>query len=356
MNFSNTAPSGFGISAPNPASIGFGQGVAFGTQATPTTFGSNFNTGNNPTQIHPPTIGFGPPPTFPASNSTFTPSISQSSSWTASSPMPFSMSQGMTFPTGAPTGSSIPLTTCQQVEMIANAFSPQSPQCRLQYVMYNRVNPSEVGKFVKPPKANEKLWNQAVEANPDPTRLVPVLASGFNELKLRIEEQNNANESHQRALVSIESSVIELQRKHELDTKVKMENCKQRHLTLAHRVLRLMNRIEVLKNKGYPITMEEENFRNKLENLQRELNQPAHFKGQLNELASLIRLQEDHHPLATSEEVLEEESLAQISTLLEQQTLGLSHLIELLRIDMRDLNIIQENILTTHSDGIGGVG
>ncbi len=68
-----------------------------------------------------------------------------------------------------------------------------------------------------------------------------------------------------------------------------------------------MKKVEVLRNKGYSITMDEELFRSKMENLQRELNQPTQYKARLNELAALVRMQEDKP--AEVIEPLDDESL-----------------------------------------------
>jgi hypothetical protein len=71
-----------------------------------------------------------------------------------------------------------------------------------------------------------------------------------------------------------------------------------------------MKKVETLRSKGYSITMEEEAFRNKMENLQRELNQPTLFKARLNELTALVRMQEDK-PIEAYEP-LDEDSLDSI--------------------------------------------
>ena len=47
----------------------------------------------------------------------------------------------------------------------------------------------------------------------------------------------------------------------------------------------------MMRSLGYPISLEEEAFRKKLENLYTELNKPTQFKGRLNELTSLVRMQ-----------------------------------------------------------------
>ena len=73
----------------------------------------------------------------------------------------------------------------------------------------------------------------------------------------------------------------------------------------------LMCKIEVLQNKGIPVMEREERFMQKLETMQKELNKPTQFKGlyfdafcvqsckiewhtegRLNELSSLVRMQE----------------------------------------------------------------
>jgi hypothetical protein len=52
-----------------------------------------------------------------------------------------------------------------------------------------------------------------------------------------------------------------------------------------------MKKIEVMRNSGYAIGGNEEAFRSKLETLQRQLNQPNQFKGRLNELSALVRIE-----------------------------------------------------------------
>lgn len=54
----------------------------------------------------------------------------------------------------------------------------------------------------------------------------------------------------------------------------------------------LLSRMEVIQGKGYSIFPEEEVYRARLENMQRELNKPTQFKGLLNEVHSRVRRQE----------------------------------------------------------------
>jgi nuclear pore complex protein Nup54 len=52
-----------------------------------------------------------------------------------------------------------------------------------------------------------------------------------------------------------------------------------------------MKKIEIMRALGYSISLDEEAFRKKLENLYMELNKPTQYKGRLNELTSLVRMQ-----------------------------------------------------------------
>lgn len=66
-------------------------------------------------------------------------------------------------------------------------------------MMYNLVGADAVN-YTRPGNVPEKLWAQAVEANPDPSRLVPVQATGFADLKKRVEDQDKTTQEHFKSL------------------------------------------------------------------------------------------------------------------------------------------------------------
>jgi Nucleoporin complex subunit 54 len=101
-----------------------------------------------------------------------------------------------------------------------------------------------------------------------------------------------------------------LHQQHELTTTVKIEEFRRKHMELAHRVLQLMVKIEVLQARGYSILTDEETYRAKLDNLQQELNKPTQFKSQVRELTSLVRMQED--TAVQTYEPLDEQSMRDI--------------------------------------------
>src|SRR5688500_8311963 len=69
---------------------------------------------------------------------------------------------------------------------------------------------------------------------------------------------------------------------------VKLEDAKRRHQDLQLRLLRVLRKVEVLQAKGAGLQPEEERWKSKLQQMQRDLNSPTQYKARLNELASLV--------------------------------------------------------------------
>ncbi|KAJ3114447.1 hypothetical protein HDU96_002067 [Phlyctochytrium bullatum] len=123
--------------------------------------------------------------------------------------------------------------------------------------------------------------------------MVPVLAIGFADLKKRMEQQEVAGQAHKAKLLDLMKQLEKVERKHYLETSIKLEEYKRRHLELSHRVLRIMKMVLVLRNKGYPIRAEEEALRSRLEAMDMQLKKPAHFRGRIQELQATLRMLKD---------------------------------------------------------------
>ncbi|KAJ3127382.1 hypothetical protein HK101_005585, partial [Irineochytrium annulatum] len=150
---------------------------------------------------------------------------------------------------------------------IESYWNVNSPNCQFKHYFYNMVHPNEVQRYSRPPNHDATLYDQAMQDNPDPSCMVPVLAVGFEDIKKRIAQQDEANRAHRAKLEEIDSKLDSLERKHQLETTVKLDEFRRRHTELARRVLFVMRRVHVLRNKGYPIRAEEEALRVRLEAL-----------------------------------------------------------------------------------------
>lgn len=52
----------------------------------------------------------------------------------------------------------------------------------------------------RPQNVNPQLWEQGITQNPNPARLAPVVISGFEGLKARLDEHEKFMKSHQEAI------------------------------------------------------------------------------------------------------------------------------------------------------------
>lgn len=256
------------------------------------------------------------------------------------------------------------------LEAIAKEWDPSNVNCRFRHVFFNIVDPKLVPllRERKPDNFPEKLWYQALQNVPDPSCMIPVQAVGFKDLKIRIQEQDKMTVQQLTTLKNIELYIAQLQQKHSLDTALKLEEYKRRHLELKRRVVYVMRKKEMLTTQGYALLKSEELFRARLESLQRELNKPNQFKAVLSDLQSSVNTMlhnaaasggdnvtlarsflGDETPLDRSTpspqyEPLDDETLEKIYAFLEEQSKGLQQLTALLKSHLKHLQIISDGL------------
>ncbi|KAJ3329452.1 hypothetical protein HDU76_007887 [Blyttiomyces sp. JEL0837] len=174
-----------------------------------------------------------------------------------------------------------PPTILDKFKEIQGFWDPSSPTCQFKHYFYNMVHPSEIIN--------------------DSFSMVPVLAVGFEDLKKRISQQDSCTMVHRSKLEDISEQLDSIERKHHLETATKVEEFKRRHAELAHRVLKIMSTVEVLRNKGYPIRAEEEALRGRLEAMDTQLKKPAHFRGRIQELQATHRMLKESRKLLSGD-------------------------------------------------------
>eukprot|EP00833_Pecoramyces_ruminatium_P000591 jgi/Orpsp1_1/1174623/evm.model.c7180000050786.1 len=185
-------------------------------------------------------------------------------------------------------------TVADELRKIQEYWNPQSPNCQFKHYFYNMVHPSEVNRYVKPPNDDEGLWRQAQKNNPDSSCMVPALAIGFDGIKKRMAEQSKQTNAHEAKLKELADKVEKLRQKHLLETTGKLEEYRRRHLSLAHRTLKIMKQVYILRNRGYSIRPEEETLKVRLENLATSLRKSSQFRGRVEELWAHLQMIRDH--------------------------------------------------------------
>ncbi|KAG8932471.1 hypothetical protein FRC02_001095 [Tulasnella sp. 418] len=257
-----------------------------------------------------------------------------------------------------PTGTGVSVQ--DQIQAIYNAWDPSSSSCRFQHYFYNVVDQQQVGLYGRPPNAtNEALWQKAVRENPDPSRMVPVLAVGFEDLKKRVNAQTANATAQQAKLAELSAKLEEITKKRALSTSLRAQKAGIAQAQINQRIADLIKRLHLLlpSVRSTSIRPEEENLRSLLESIEEELKKPGgmgRMKGKLNELWTALgavkavkeRARQAgviHAGMDGMNEwaVVDEEGLNEIAKVLSSQQQGLAHLTKILQDDARDIQIIQ---------------
>ncbi|KAF9186495.1 hypothetical protein BGZ50_002427 [Haplosporangium sp. Z 11] len=348
----STAPAAGGIFGA-AASTAPATGGLFGTTATAAPAAGSLFGGASGFGAKPATSGF----SFGGSTATTAPG----GSLFGTAPKPFGTSFGASSTATAPAAPSFgaslasgsrqqyvlgnvkpQIPVWQNILYIKNAWDTTHPNCQFKHFFYNFVHPDDVNKYGPPPNIEAHEWQQALAECPDRECMVPALAIGFDDLKKRMESQNDMTEMQRIKLDEIEVKMNEIMQFHLLQTASKVREFKRRHIQLAQRVLTLMKRVQILRNRGVPIRADEEMLRVRLENALEQLKNPAHFRGKITELWAQIQILKDSkrlHPTG-GYEVTDE---AQLEVLQDQQA-GLQHVTSVLQQDMQDIEILQRKL------------
>jgi nuclear pore complex protein Nup54 len=210
-------------------------------------------------------------------------------------------------------------------------------------MLYNFVD--HASAYEKPGNVHPVLWQQAVAQNPDPSRLVPVEAKGFADLKERAESQDVATRKHIEVLNGISDVLRSLRQRHEVSTLSKLEQYTKRHHDLSRRLIALQRKLELIAARGQGIGANEEAFASHVATLLSRLSRPDQFAGRLSQLAADARLRAvgaDDATLAQTE--LPAEALDDICEALQHMTSGISVLTKTLEKDIEDLHVIESGM------------
>lgn len=158
---------------------------------------------------------------------------------------------------------------------IASAkWDPQSQSSLFQTYLYNTVSPDQVPFYRPSPLDDESEWEEALRKKPTPGS-VPVLQRGFFQIGQRLVLQEQHLKILQGRLHEINDGLTTLLRKHDLEISARAAECKRKHLRLSHQCLKLAAKVQVLKNRGYAMDSAEEELREKLLKLERNVFDPA---------------------------------------------------------------------------------
>ncbi|KAI0317359.1 nucleoporin complex subunit 54-domain-containing protein [Amylostereum chailletii] len=238
----------------------------------------------------------------------------------------------------------------QRIEAIASAWNPNSPNNRFQHYFYNLVDPAQVGLYGRPQNAtDETLWQRALRENPDPSCMVPVLATSFDDLQKRVDAQGQQASAHQEKLTEIRSRIEKLGDTHNLKNVARLRQATVVQAQLTHRLLSMVQHLHLLipALRSSSIRPEEEALRVALEEIESEVRRPGgmgRLVGKLNELWALVgalnALKSANAGGRTEWTVVDEDGLNQIVQILSEQQAGLAHVTKIVQKGLRDTAVI----------------
>jgi hypothetical protein len=227
---------------------------------------------------------------------------------------------------------------------IEKAYNGQSPDCRFHFIFYNKVAPNQVQQHQAPPNANRRLWEQARRNNPDPSSLVPVQIAGFDDLKKRLLQHEKASTNYSTTLKNIQGTLDKMQTDHRTHTATRIAKVRRDGIKLSHRLLKLLNKIETMRASDHPLESTEVDYRRRLDNIRRRLIKPGHFQSRVAEQTSIVNMQVDGNTDVDMSKSMEETQVRKIYEFLEFQKQGLTHVNQVLRKDMKDMQLVSKKL------------
>jgi nuclear pore complex protein Nup54 len=161
-----------------------------------------------------------------------------------------------------------------QIKLITDKWDPRNPNCVFKTYLYNKVEEAAVPMFAPGPNDNPKEWEEALQHKPAPN-YIPVLCAGFPSIIARLVLQRRVITEFNNRLHAINASLDEILSRHEIDHSIRALNARRKHAELSRRCLALAGKVQVMRNKGYQLSNDEDELRRKLERIRRNLEDPA---------------------------------------------------------------------------------
>lgn len=180
----------------------------------------------------------------------------------------------------------------EQMMLIAEKWDPTNPNCTFKTYLYNKVDEHAVPMFGPGPNDDPKEWEEALQQKPAPN-YIPVLCAGFPSIVARLVLQRRAITEFNNKLHQINASLDEILSRHDLEHSVRALNARRRHAELSKRCLALASRVQVLRNRGYALSSDEDELRQKLSRIDKDLQDPA-LSARMEELWSRLIVLRGH--------------------------------------------------------------
>lgn len=153
-------------------------------------------------------------------------------------------------------------------------WDPANPSCVFKHYFYNKVDEAHIPFYKPQPYEDPREWEEALQNKPAPG-FMPVLCSGYAGVADRLKTQKRAVSEFNTRLHQVNGSLDAILQRHELETEVRALSARRRQTAISERCLALAARVQVLRNRGYALSGDEDDLKNRLQGLEREVQDPA---------------------------------------------------------------------------------
>lgn len=160
------------------------------------------------------------------------------------------------------------------MKLVTDKWDPANPNCVFKHYFYNRVDEANIPFYKPQPHEDPREWEEALQKKPAPG-FMPVLCSGYAGLADRLKTQNRAISEFNTRLHQVNGSLDAILQRHELETETRAMAARRRQATIGERSLALAARLQVLRNRGYALSGDEDDLQGRLQGLEREVQDPA---------------------------------------------------------------------------------
>jgi len=238
---------------------------------------------------------------------------------------------------------------------------PQSPVYRFRTIFYNKMEPGKtLVDYRLPAHTPAALMRQAIDGNPEPQRLVPVLCEGVHGLRERVLVQQAALGKQASLLAESKGALDKFQTRHTAEILPKLEGAKRRFEQGRARLLRAMVQLERVRAQGYAVQDREQELRSRLDKLLSDLQQPNEYRARLAELQTRTLALAPPLPETTmsggggqARPLLERDDLERVVQTLEEQRKAHGALVQVLLDETKHSDRILRALASTGTAGSG---
>lgn len=162
----------------------------------------------------------------------------------------------------------------EQIQVITQKWDPSNPNCAFKTYLYNKVDEHAAPLYQPGPNDDPKEWEEALAKKPAPN-YIPVLCAGFPAIVARLLLQRRVITEFNNKLHAINASLDEILSRHDLEHSVRALKARRRHAELSKRCLALASRVQVLRNRGYALSSDEDELKQKLAKIDKNIQDPA---------------------------------------------------------------------------------